>query len=603
VTLNRLFEARAQRTPEALAVQAHDGQLTYGSLDARANRLAHHLRAVGVCRGDVVAIALPRSTWTIAAILATMKAGAAYLPVDPAYPMKRAELMIRDAGASCVVTSRAIAAQLPDTPLVTVDEADAPIFAGQPATAPAVAVDDQDMAYVIYTSGSTGTPKAAAIEHRGAVSAIRAQDAVNPEPPRRFLVVFSLSFDGSIVGIFWTLARGGLVLLPADDAAGDPGQIAALLERERATHFMCVPSLLRAVQREIPKRDLAQLRRVIVCGEACGVDVVERHQHLLPGAGLTNEYGPTEASIWATGWTAPRDEPVREPVPIGRAVGAAEVHLVASDGVVLRDEGSGELYIGGLGVGRGYLGRPALTAQRFVPDWISGRAGARLYRTGDLARRRTDGTLEYLGRADDQLKLRGFRIEPGEVEAVLLRRLDVCQAIVVVREDRPGDQRLVAFLTGTRQPDALVRDAAGDELPPHMVPSHVVWLDDLPRAQAGKVDRRALTIDARFSPPGRSTTPWNRAADRALQGSLVEQEIAAIWSEVLDVPHIDRDVNFFDLGGHSLLLAHIHGELRDRLGVDTPLVSLFRHPTVRTLAAHLAAAPEFVSRAEDGAGK
>ena len=449
-TLHGLVEAQAARTPEATAVAGPGGSITYADLDARANRLARHLQAMGVGPETHVALVLDRSIDAVVAVVATLKAGGAYVPVDPTYPAERVAFVLGDADVRAVVTRSEHAEALSgvDAPVVALDR-DAAIIDALSSDPIDGGAGADSAAYVIYTSGSTGRPKGVVVEHRQAMYSTAARHAVYSEPVGAYLLLPSLAFDSSVAGLFWTLSTGGTLVVPASDEAADPRALAALAEAHGVTHLLGVPSLYGPLLDHADR--LGSLRTCVVAGEACPPGLVDRHAERLPQARLFNEYGPTEATVWATvydtaAWPSDRDRTAT--VPIGRPIPGARLFLLDAAGRRVPPGVAGEIAVGGPGVARGYLGRPALTAERFTRG--KGAEDERVYRTGDRGRFLPDGALVFLGREDEQVKLRGYRIELGEIEAVLSEHAGVAEAAVALRDDASGEARLVAAVV----PDA-----------------------------------------------------------------------------------------------------------------------------------------------------
>ncbi|MFE5587408.1 amino acid adenylation domain-containing protein, partial [Kitasatospora sp. NPDC056531] len=546
VSLPDLFAAQVVATPDAVALVCGDAELTYGQLNARANRFAHAVVARGVGPEQVVAVALPRSVESVVAVLGVLKAGAAYLPVDPAYPEARIAFMLEDARPALLV----------DDPAMVAD-------GDWPETDPETNLDVRCPAYVIYTSGSTGRPKGVAVSHSGVSGLVAAQvDQLGVAPGSRVLQFASPSFDASFWDLCSALLTGAaLVLAPAE------APLEALTDRRLGvTHVTLPPSALAALE----SADL-MAATLVVAGEACPPELVERWA---PGRRMINAYGPTETTVCAT-MSDPLSPGSGVP-PIGRTVAGFRVYVLDERLRVVPPGVAGELYVAGPGLARGYLNRPGLTAGRFVACPF-GPEGARMYRTGDLVRRRADGELEYVGRADDQLKVRGFRVEPGEVEAALAEHPAVAQAAVLAKDDR-----LIGYVAA--RPDAAVRPVElaaylRDRLPDYLVPAVFVVLDALPLTPNGKLDRAALPApDPGSAAPGR--------APRTPQ----EQILCGLFAEVLGVPEVGVDDDFFDLGGHSLLATRLAARVRSVLGVELGLRALFQAPTVAGLAEALAGA-------------
>ena len=569
--IHDLVQAQAARTPGAVAVVAGGETLTYAELDARANRLAHHLAALGAGPEQRVGICLERSAGMVVAMHAVLRAGAAYLPLDPAYPAERLAYMLADSGARLLVTQEALRGLLPAGGVRTVSlDGDADGIAARPADAPRTAVVPANAAYVIYTSGSTGTPKGVVVTHANVGGFFTGMDGrVGGPVPGTWLAVTRISFDIHVLELLWTLSRGfRVVVQPEADRVPEGESVAAQLRRHGVTHLQCTPSLATMLIAEGGVGTLAGLDRLLLGGEALPAELAAQVRAVLPD-GLVNLYGPTETTVWS----ATHAVDAEGPVPIGRPIANTRVYVLNAG---LRPQPAGvpgELFIGGAGVARGYPGRPGLTAERFVPDPFGAAAGARLYRTGDRARWRADGALEYLGRLDEQLKVRGHRIEPGEIEAVLRRHPAVRDCVVVAREDAPGDTRLAAYLVGGADAGEL-RELLRGALPEYMVPGAFVALDALPLTPNGKLDRRALPA------PEHGLAQDSFMAPR----TPVEATLAGIWAEVLRLERVGVRDNFFELGGHSLLATRMVSRVRATFGIELPLRAVFEAPTVGELA-------------------
>ena len=582
-SLPSLFAAAAGRHPDATAVVFAGSRLSYGELDRRANQVAHHLRGFGVGPETVVGLCLERSLELIVGLLGILKAGGAYLPLDPQYPVERLGFMLGDAGARVLVTQQALLDRLSlanagaCAAVVRLD-ADAPRIAAQPARAPALALDPHHPAYVIYTSGSTGMPKAVSVSHAGIPNLAAAQmDRFAIDQTARVLQFASLSFDAAVSEIATVLLSGAvLVVAPAQSNADD---VVRVIRNQNITHATLPPALLAELSEDVP------LATVVAAGEACPGDVIARWSR---ERRLINAYGPTEATVCASMSDALDGVSL---APIGRPIWNTRVYVLDGGLQPVPAGVAGELYIAGAGLARGYLHRAGLTAERFVADPF-GAAGSRMYRSGDLARFRSDGVLEFLGRSDAQVKLRGFRIEPGEIEAALLRHGDVAQAAVIAREDEAGGKRLVGYVVLRGAPESGERSGAPGRaaaaelrahvaglLPDYMVPSAVVLLDRLPLTPNGKLDRRALPA------PSLQGGVEGRGA-RTPQ----EEILCGLFAEVLGLGRVGIDDNFFELGGHSLLATRLISRLRASLDVEVSIRSLFEAPTVAGLARHVGSA-------------
>jgi amino acid adenylation domain-containing protein len=582
-SVHRLFEEQAARTPEAVALVAGPEQLTYRELDRRANRLAHHLRACGVGPDARVGVCLGRSSHLVVALLAVLKAGGAYVPLDPAYPQERLRFLLRDAQMAVLLTENRLLDGLPrgEAPTVVCLDRDLAAIAGEPDEPVRSGITTAHLAYVIYTSGSTGTPKGVGITHGNAVAFLTwARQATPAVAGARVLATTSISFDLSVYEIFGTLTWGGTVLLI--ESALELPERPDLQTRGAATLLNTVPSAAAALVRlgAVPPG----LVRVNLAGEPVPRALVEALY--AEGVGEVHDlYGPTETTTYSTGAHLPSGE---SGLPgIGRPITNTRAYVLDRRLEPVPIGVPGELYLGGAGVARGYLGRPALTAERFVPDPFGPSAGAepggRVYRTGDRVRWRPDGTLEFLGRLDQQLKLRGFRIEPGEIEAVLGQHAAVRTAVVIPREDVPGDTRLVAYVVPDGVPPDVgeLRRLLEQRLPEYMVPAAIVVLESLPLSPNGKLDRRAL-------PPPDRTEPADRE-DYVAPRTPVEEMLAGIWATVLRLERVGIQDNFFALGGHSLLATQVVSRVRTAIGIELPLRALFEDPTVADLATRVGA--------------
>ncbi|HST59374.1 MAG TPA: amino acid adenylation domain-containing protein, partial [Longimicrobium sp.] len=581
VCIHQLIAEQAARTPEAIAVVFADDALTYAELDARANRLARHIVSLGAGPEAFVGICLDRSAEMVVAMLAVLKSGAAYLPLDPSYPADRLAYMLEDSGAPLLITQNALRGLLPadGVRIVSIDaEADASAIAAKSTDAPLSSVVAENAAYVIYTSGSTGRPKGVQVTHGNAVSFFTGMDGrVGGTARGTWLAVTRISFDIHVLELLWTLARGfRVVVQPEPDRARDGETLAEQIRRHAVTHLQCTPSLAAMLIAESGIQALAGLDRILLGGEALPADLAAQIRTVLPD-GVINMYGPTETTVWSATHAVDRDGAV----PIGRPIANTRVYVVDAAMHAQPAGVPGELLIGGAGVTRGYLDRPGLTADRFVPDAFSDTPGARLYRTGDRARWRADGVLEYRGRIDQQVKIRGFRIEPGEIESVLRRHPAVAECAVVARPSAAGDTRLVAYVVGSADAEAL-RAHVGASLPDYMVPAAFVSLDALPLTPNGKLDRKALPAPDFAAAADAYTEP----------GTATEHALAAIWREVLGLERVGATDNFFDVGGHSLLATVMIGRIRRDLQVELSLRAVFEAPVLARLAERVDAARE-----------
>ncbi|MCP3060169.1 amino acid adenylation domain-containing protein [Myxococcus sp. K38C18041901] len=568
-SLGELFAAQVARSPDAVAVRHGGLDLTYAELEARANALARVLRAQGVDRRrPQVGVCLPRSADLIVAFLATVKAGGAYVPLDPEHPTERLAFMAHDARLTALVSDGTLSARLPEGPwhtvrLDTLERADATPLPGD-STA-------EDLAHIIYTSGSTGRPKGVCIPHRGVARMALDPDQVRLGPDDRVAQVTTVTFDLSTLEIWGALLNGATLVIFDKDELIQPTVFARRLREERISALVVATAIFHHTARVHPDA-FSGLRWVIFGGEAADATCLQSVlSHGAPGA-LVNGYGPTENSTYSTWYRARPSSELS--VPIGRPVSNSTAYVLDAYGQPVPVGVIGELHVGGDGLAWGYWDRPDLTAERFVPHPFSSAPGARLYRTGDLVRLRPDGELEFIGRADNQVKLRGFRIELGEIEAALRAHPEVRDAAVLVREDTPGDRRLVAYAV-TQVEGARLREELGQQLPSYMVPSTVIVLDSLPLTPNGKVDRRALpTPDLGLLDAGDFIAPRTE----------LESQLAAIWSTVLSLERVSVTASFFDLGGHSLLATQVVSRIQGTLGVHVPVRALFESPTLESLA-------------------
>ncbi|MFG2102956.1 amino acid adenylation domain-containing protein [Micromonospora echinaurantiaca] len=568
-----LIRAHASSTPDAVAIRDAGRSLTYRQLDERTGRLAARLRALGAGPEQLVGVALPRSADVVVAMLAVLRAGAAYVPLDPGYPAQRLAHLVTDTAATVVITSAAVADALPAGAYRTIltDDLDGgadPVGAGEPAP-----IHPHGLAYVIHTSGSTGRPKGAMIEHHSLAAHatwFARQHALTPAD--RLLVLASPSFDLFGQEVYPALVAGATLVIAPEQGALDPDAVLDTLRRERVTLLSCVPTVLRHLVAHPGLAEATDLRQVVCIGEQLDGDLAA-DLAAVRAVPLHNLYGPTETTIAVSAHTVPPGAHPAGAVPIGVPMPGARLHLLDERGDPVPVGVPGHLHIGGGPVGRGYLRRPAATAAAFVPDPY-GPPGARLYRTGDRCRWRSDGTLEFLERLDRQVKVNGARVELGEIETALRAQSGVDQAAVAVRPDGHGGRRLVGYLTGDADP-ARLRAGLRAVLPGHLVPTAFVTLDALPLMPSGKLDVAALPdpADADDAPPA-VTAPRTGA----------EELVAAAWAEVLGVGSLGVHDNFFDRGGHSLLASRAVARIGAVLDVDVPVYMLFAHPTVAELA-------------------
>ena len=574
--VHQLFEAQAAKTPDAIAVMFEGQRLTYRELDQRANQLARHLISLGARPDGLIGICLERSLEMIVGVIGILKAGSAYVPLDPAYPRDRIAFMLENSEVPLLLTQTQLADTLPkcNAKVVLID-AHWPEIARQSPESPALSLDPENRAYVIYTSGSTGKPKGVEIPHRAVVNLLTSMiDQPGFSSSDRLLAVTTLSFDIAGIEIHLPLTRGASFEIVSREVAADGNRLLAKLGSSGATVLQATPATFRMLLEAGWAGD-RQLK-IIIGGEAVSHKLASQ---LLERAGsVWNQYGPTETTIWSTGSKLE----VGQGVTIGRPFGNTETFILDTVLQPVPIGVAGELHIGGDGLARGYLKRRELTAEKFIAHPLSADPKARLYKTGDLVRYLPNGKIEFLGRIDHQVKIRGFRIELGEIEAVLRQHPRINDTVVVAREDVPGDKRVVAYVVPAGEPaltTAELRTALKEKLPEYMVPSIFVTLKSLPLTPNGKVDRRALPAptEADLTPVGMFAAPRD----------AVESRLAQIWETVLGVRPIGVTDNYFDLGGHSILAVKLMHHIEEAFGKNLPIATLLQAPTIEQLAAIL----------------
>ncbi len=576
-TIPGLFAAEAARRPGALALSGAGRTVTYAELDAWSNRIAHHLRALGVSDGDLVGLALQRSPDLVAGVLGILKAGGAYVPLDPEYPTDRLRFMLEDIAAPVLLTEQALAERLPSragTRVVLLDR-DAPAIASQPATRPASGTNAASPAYVMYTSGSTGQPKGVVVPHRAVIRLVRGNTFMRFADDEVFLLLAPISFDASTLELWGALLNGSKLAIAPGGAAGiaELGQL--VLEHGVTTLWLTAAVFQQVVDTDLDA--LRPLRQLLAGGDVLPAVQARRVLSALPQVRLINGYGPTENTTFTCCHTVSAADGPDGPIPIGKPIANTTVYVLDEGMRPVSVGVPGELFAGGDGLALGYLHQEELTARRFVPNPFQ--AGQRIYRTGDRVRWRSDGSLEFLGRLDDQIKLRGFRIEPSEIARTLERHAAVAEAVVVLRSDLPGEPRLVAYVTlrgSAPAAPAELLDHLSRHLPGFMVPAAVVALAAFPLNANGKIDRRALPQPP--APERRASTP--PATD-------LQRRIATIWSDLLGAESLALEDEFLRLGGHSLLAIQIASRIRQDLGVELPFTALLEHQTLGGLAAEV----------------
>ncbi|MDQ3288578.1 MAG: AMP-binding protein [Pseudomonadota bacterium] len=612
VTIHQAFALAVARHPDGPALTGAGRTLSFAQLDRASSAVALGLAKRGLHPGSLVAISMDRSLEMVVGMLGILKSGSAYLPLDPAYPAERIDFCLRDSGAQWILTQQRHAGRFGSSGAEVLDIET--VLSGTSIPAQATFTQERgsasDLAYMIYTSGSTGRPKGVLVTHANVANFFRGMDEVverSETYPQRWLAVTSPSFDISVTELLWTLTRGfetvvhrartlsqpvrsaGPTLSDADSLSSAPisegldePDLVEDIARHGITHLQCTPSMAGTIPTMTQNRaDLASLRQVLIGGEALALDLVDSlHQHLPETTRIVNMYGPTETTVWST--TQPLSR-APEKVTIGRPIANTQCYVLDSFLQLAPPGSAGQLHLAGAGVARGYHRRPELEAERFF-DLPMGGAGRRVYATGDLVRQQEDGQLEYLGRNDFQVKIRGHRIEPGEVEIALRAQAGVSDAVVLPRADGAGAQALVGYVVaaapGTAGAASALKASLRRLLPEYMVPDRFVWLDALPLTPNGKVDRHALPAPC----PG----PVDVSRAAALDGEA-EQVVGDIWKRVLALPQVGRHENFFEIGGHSILAIKVQSELAQAFGIRLPIFELFRSPTVAALAARFAA--------------
>lgn len=577
--LQQFIEEQVERTPDAIALVFERKEVTYRDLNRRANRMARWLLTLGIAPEARVGICLERSIEMVITMLAIMKAGGVYVPLDPEYPRERLAYIINNADPRVVVTQKYLRDRLPDheAHIICLD-ASADDYALFPEYDLECATELDNLVYVIYTSGSTGTPKGAMNTHRGIVNRLLwMQDTYELRSADRVIQKTPYGFDVSVWEFFWPLMTGARLVIAKPGGHRDSGYLVRLIMDQGITVLHFVPSMLQ-VFLDVPALKCCDSVRLVFCsGEALSADLRERCLSRWAPR-LENLYGPTEAAIDVTYWSCNREN-VGGKVPIGRPIANMQAYILDRNLEPVPTGTAGDLYISGIGLARGYCSHPRLTAEGFIPNPFGSKTGGRLYKTGDVARYLVDGNIEYLGRVDDQVKIRGNRVELGDIEAALRTCKGVRDAAVVAREDKTGDKRLIAYLIPERQPAPTqngLRTSLGQKLPQFMIPSQYIFLDKLPVTAHGKVDRRSL--------PAPNMVRKHAADGPAPLLNKMEQELATLWEKLLGVRVCNRSDTFFELGGHSLLLTQLGLRIREVFGVELPLTILFDVITIPEMA-------------------
>jgi amino acid adenylation domain-containing protein len=581
-TIHQLFEAQAARIPDAVAVTFEEQSLTYAELDRKANQLAHYLQKLGVGPEVLVGVCTLRSPEMIVGIMGVLKAGGAYVPLDPNYPPERLAYMIQDSQAPVLLTQSALLDHLPDHQAVTVQlDADWSQIGQEPVDAPASGAKADNLAYVIYTSGSTGLPKGTMLAHRGLCNLTDVQRRqFFLQEGKRVLQFSALSFDASVWEVFQALRNGATICLARQEVLAAGAELVELMQEQRITTATLPPSLLSV----LPETDLPHLETLISAGEHCSGEIVARWS---PGRRFFNAYGPTETTVCASMHLVQSGREYPQGPSIGMPIANFQLYVLDANLLPAPVGVPGELFVGGAGLARGYLRRPALTAERFIPNPFSSEPGQRLYRTGDLVRYLSSGDVEFLGRIDHQVKLRGFRIELGEIEAVLRGHPQVDDAVVLAQGDDLVSVRLAAYVVaqdGAAPTVGDLRDYLRSKLPEYMTPAYIIVLDAFPLTPSGKIDRKAL--------PAPDASRLQQETPYVAPRTPVEEQLTLISAELLGLEQVGVDDNFFELGGHSLLATQFISRVRDAFGVEVPLRKLFETPTVAGIAEAVEAAQQ-----------
>ena len=577
-----LFEEIAAQRSEAVAITSGGSHISYAELNRRANRVAHHLRHLGVVPETMVGCCIPRSIQCIVALLGILKAGGAYVPLDPLYPRERFELIVRHTGMGLILAERPVATGLQNVcgiQMLYIDDIENGAASESAYCNPFATVGPTNLAYVMHTSGSTGHPKGVLVENRAIVRLVRNTNYCHFGPDEVFLHFAPISFDASTFEIWGALLNGGrLVVMPPESSSLDA--LARAIREDGVTTLWLTAGLFELMV-EQRLDDLRSLHQFLAGGDVLSPSHVRRFLERVPDVRLINGYGPTENTTFTCCYTLPPGKPVPDSIPIGRPVANTQVYVLDTQMNPVSPGEAGELYAAGDGLARGYLNDPEGTAAKFVKDPFFPGTERRMYRTGDLVKWRDDGTIEFLGRIDDQVKILGFRIEPGEIEASLRACDGVNQVCVVPRRESNGVKHLVAYYVSSKaslEPEQL-RQIAARKLPQQMVPAHFIRLDSLPLSSNGKTDRTAL---AQLQVPSHHRSTPSESSQNDIESALVQ-----IWQKVLNLTQVGLDDNFFDLGGDSLLLVAVHSDLQKTLRANIPVTDLFEFTTIRKLARHL----------------
>ncbi|MEM6965180.1 MAG: non-ribosomal peptide synthetase, partial [Bacteroidota bacterium] len=580
--IHELFELQADRQPNATALVFGTSSMTYGELNERSNQLANFLRGKGVVTEWQVAVCVERSFEMMIAILGILKAGGAYVPIDPKYPKARKQFMLEDTQAKFILTQKHLQSELPSSYAESIYlDFDWNKIAQHPTTKPADKCRPGNLIYTIYTSGSTGQPKGVQIEHRNVVNLIQGQIDFVKHPVKRFLYAYSFAFDGSVLLIWWTLLQGATMVIAEEGLEKDVQRLGNFIDQHKISHLLTFPSIYTILLDQVEQAKLLSIESVSVAGEACPANLVHQHRAVLPSAKLLNQYGPTETTVGSTIYITPENFN-EEKVPIGKPIDNVQIFILNENLEKTKVGETGEIHIGGFGVARGYLNRCELTSEKFIQNPFSDKRRDRLYKTGDLGRWLEDGNIDFVGRADFQIKLRGYRIELGEVESAIAQHESIRECIVNIFGEKSDEQKLVGYLTlkNNAQLNATqLRDFLIERIPEYMIPSTFMFLEKMPFATSGKIDRKALPEPTNERP--------ELAQEFVKSETSLEEWLTQLWKDALGIEKIGIDDKFFELGGNSLQAANIVAKIQNKFNETVFITSIFEAPTIRTYAQFL----------------
>lgn len=589
-----IIETVANNRPDNIAVATAENQFSYRQLNQQANKLAQLLIEKGVKPDDFVSICLNRSFEMFVSILAVMKAGAAYLPMDPSYPRDRLQYMLKDTAANIIITQRELSSSIAESTAEKYFIEDLAAFSAEETVdKPALVLSEDNAAYIIYTSGSTGMPKGVVVSHKNLKHSTAVRREYYKDPLESFLLMSSFSFDSSVAGIFWTLCDGGTLVLPANGQERDIFEVAKLVDEYSVSHMLSLPSVYSLLLSSASVEQLHSLKTVCVAGEECPSSLLEKHFQTLTDTRLFNEYGPTEGTVWSSVYECTKED-VGKIIPIGVPVANVQIYILDENQAVLPVGVPGEIHIAGEGITKGYLNRDELTSEKFIRNPFSdSRNNTVMYKSGDIGKYRVDGNIEFLGRIDDQVKVRGYRIELGEIENAILESSWVSQCAVLAHQSQGGDSKLIAYIETASENALAIEADLATKLPTYMIPALFVCLEVLPLMPNGKINRKALPALANFS------EKQNREfiePDNAL-----ESVVAKIWAELLEIDRVSVNDNFFELGGHSIMATRVVSRIYENFDVQLAIRHMFDSPTVRGLVSVLLLDEEDVERIKETA--